>query len=255
MIEKNFEIKKENGMIIRGKEFFSTDEKLIPIVFAHGFTANMLTVINEAKALAEIGYHTFIFDFCGGGFETISDGDFHTYMTPITELEDLEDVIHFVLQKENVLQDKLIIFGCSQGGFVSAMYASQHSDIVDQLILYYPAFCIPDDARRGQMQVITFDPNNIGESVGEGRMRVSGEYPKSVLYIQFEDTIKDYQKKVLLIHGSSDEIVPIHYADKAKQVYGDTCTYHVIEGGDHGFRNPTHRALALEYVKQFLNNK
>ena len=49
---------------------------------------------------------------------------------------------------ENVDSDQLFIQGESQGGFVGAYVAAQIPEKIKGLILWYPAFVIPDDAKR-----------------------------------------------------------------------------------------------------------
>lgn len=240
------------GMRIMGRVYRPEKSKGI-VVCCHGFTSDMSKTQKIAEALEKDGYTAYIFDFCGGGYHTISDGDFHTYMTPLTEIEDLECVVEYIQHAEVV--EKVILLGCSQGGFVSAIYASRHPENVEKLILYYPAFCIPDDARKGSMQAIQFDPDNIGESVGEMPMLVSGEYPRSVLSMDINEEIKGYPGKVLLLHGTSDAIVPISYADQAKEVYGNQCEYHRLENAPHGFHEEPFFSQAHQYTIAFLNEK
>ena len=71
-----------------------------------------------------------------------------TQMTVLTEAEDLTEVISQVQQMENVDSDQLFIQGESQGGFVGAYVAAQIPEKIKGLILWYPAFVIPDDAKR-----------------------------------------------------------------------------------------------------------
>lgn len=54
--------------------------------------------------------------------------------------------------------------GCSQGGFVSGMTAAQLKEQIRGLIMFYPALCIPDDARKGHMMFSEFDPQNIPDT-------------------------------------------------------------------------------------------
>ena len=70
-------------------------------------------------------------------------------MTVLTEAEDLTEVISQVQQMKNVDSDQLFIQGESQGGFVSAYVAAQIPEKIKGLILWYPAFVIPDDAKQG----------------------------------------------------------------------------------------------------------
>lgn len=244
-----FEVQKENGMVIRGRHYIA-EKETDSMILCHGFTASMEETDKYSERLVSMGISTWIFDFCGGGFHTISDGDFHTYMTPLTEVEDLTEVVEYVLRKEN--RKSVCIGGCSQGGFVSAVYAAEFPEKVKKLVLLYPALCIPDDARRGSMQVITFDPQHIPDVVGMMPMQVSGNYPKSVIDMDVYETIVKYKGPVLVLHGDKDTIVPLKYADKAAEVYTQ-CIYHILKGAPHGFYEEPYMSDALNYIHIFLN--
>lgn len=63
----------------------------------------------------------------------------------------------------------------------------------------------------------------------------------------------------LLIHGDADELVPLINSEILTAAFQETGVTHelrVIEGGDHGFRNPDHRAEAttamVAWFKQHL---
>ncbi len=253
-MEEKFSVLKENGRVIRGIKLFQnhTEGTARPLILCHGFTADMRSVYAEAKALMEEGYVCYIFDFCGGGFETISDGNFHSEMTPLTEIDDLDDVVHFVQRDKDVDFGLLTLIGFSQGGFVSGVYAARHPEIVNRLILNYPAYCIPDDARNGSMQIIHFDPNNIPDFIGEGKMRMNGDYARCMIDFNMYEEIKGYHGKVLLNHGDADAIVPISYSDKAKEVYGENCEYHVLKGAPHGFHDEPYFTESVTLMKEFL---
>lgn len=160
--------------------------------------------------------------------------------------------MQFVQKDTDVDSNLLTLIGYSQGGFVSAVYASRHPEIIERLILNYPAFCIPDDARKGSMQIIQFDPNNIPDFIGEGKMRLNGEYARSVLHFQMYEEIKNYKGNVLLNHGDADEIVPISYSNQAKEVYGECCEYHVLKGAPHGFHEDPYFTESIHIMKEFI---
>ncbi len=253
-MEEKFSIQKENGRIIRGIKLYQDDvtKPARPIILSHGFTADMRRSYPDAKELIKDGYICYIFDFCGGGFETISDGNFHSEMTPLTEVDDLRDVVNYVQKDPDVDKTLLTLIGYSQGGFVSGVYASRYPENVERLILNFPAYCIPDDARNGSMQVIKFDPKNIPDFIGEGNMRLNGEYARSVIDFDMDKEIENYHGMVLLNHGDADEIVPISYSERAKEVYGDTCEYHVLKGAPHGFHEEPFFTESIQYMKAFL---
>ena len=81
-----------------------------------------------------------------------------TDMSVLTEVMDLEVVIDHVLQLSPIDGDKgVVLMGCSQGGFVSALTAAKRKEQVSRLVLFYPALCIPDDARAGNLRRIQKD--------------------------------------------------------------------------------------------------
>lgn len=56
------------------------------------------------------------------------------------------------------------LFEC-QRGFVSSLVAAKWKDRISKLVLFYPALCIPDDARAGKMMFAKFDPQNSMQSL------------------------------------------------------------------------------------------
>ena len=143
--------------------------------------------------------------------------------------------------------------GCSQGGFVSAMAAADAPERIASLVLLYPAFCIPDDARKGRMMFAKFDPANVPEKLRCGPMRLGAGYVKAVQDIDPCAAIRGYTGPVLYLHGTADKIVDIAYARRAKQEYPD-CEYHEIDGGGHMFRGKYDR-IAQDYIKAFFESK
>ena len=45
-------------------------------------------------------------------------------------------------------RENLFLLGESQGGCVAGITAPRHRDDIRAMVQYYPAFCIPDDARK-----------------------------------------------------------------------------------------------------------
>lgn len=255
-MKKNFSCQK-GSMTIRGYEIYEENDNHIPVILSHGFMGNMKATEPYALELAKKGFHAFIYDFCGGGFETISDGSFHEYMTPFTEVDDLKTVIQYVQGREDLDADKLILLGNSQGGFVSSIVASELQNEVKNLILVYPALCIPDDARKGKMQMIEFDPDNIPPHVGFDRFMICGAYPRSVKYMNIYEVMKKYHGDVLLLHGTADTIVDYQYSVKANESYqseGTSCEFHLIEGAGHGFREK-YFDEAMAFINNYLDKK
>lgn len=244
-----------DGLKISGTVFMPEDKTDCPIaIVSHGFMANQMLSHIHAQNLAKMGYAAFCFDFCGGTLIGASEGD-STQMSVITEVEDLKCVIEFAKSCEFTNADELILAGCSQGGFVTALTAAQLQDEIDAIILLYPAFCIPDDARSGQMMFAKFDPDNVPETFYCGPMKLGNVYVNDVIEIDPYEIIGAYTGKVLIIHGTQDSIVNISYAQKAAETYeiaGADVELKIIEGAGHMFYNPVHAYKALGYIRQFV---
>lgn len=249
-----------DGLTIRGTMYRPEGERLPVAVISHGFMANQLTVMKYAKKLAQWGYAAFCFDFNGGCIKGKSDGR-TTDMTVLTEREDLKAVIAYAKSLGFTDEKRLVLMGCSQGGFVSALTAAQLKEQVSKLILFYPALCIPDDARKGQMMYAKFDPRNIPEVVDCGPMKLGHCYPACVLEMDPFLEISKYRGPVLIVHGDADRIVNVSYAVRARDAWrraraGENasaaeCHLKIIKGAGHGFVRRADR-IALECVRRFL---
>lgn len=218
------------------------------------------TVRQYAVALAEMGYVSYCFDFCGGCvIKGKSDGR-TTEMSVLTEVKDLEAVIQYARGREYSNPEEILLMGCSQGGFVSAIAASRLNSIISKLVLFYPALCIPDDARAGKMIFAKFDPDNIPDMIRCGPMKLGKCYVRDVIGMDSYQEIQDFSGDVLIVHGTEDKIVNIEYSKRAYEMYLENrekkagtvdVSCFPLEGGRHGF-SKRHDRAAIERLKQFL---
>ncbi len=215
----------KRGQKIAIKAYYPSDKdsKYPAVIFSHGFGSNYRALEHHGKTIAEHNIICFFLDFCGGGLESLSDGSMKD-MTILSEVSDLEDVYSYVCSLDEVDTEKIFLMGESQGGLVSAYLAPQISAKIRGLILWYPAFVIPDDSAR-----------RIREGVNEvfGLM-LSPEYDKVAANIDIRKIMHDYSGPVLIIHGDKDGIVPIRYSESAETIY-DNASLIVIKDADHGF--------------------
>ncbi|MCD8104243.1 MAG: alpha/beta hydrolase [Lachnospiraceae bacterium] len=240
---------RRDGMTIQGLAFIPDGENLPIAIVSHGFMTNYKTTEGYAKFLAERGFAAFCFDFNGGCIHGKSDND-TTKMTVFTEKEDLKAVIAYTRKLSFVNKDDITLMGCSQGGFVSALTGAELGGKIRRLILFYPALCIPDDARSGKMMFAKFDPQNIPEVIHCGPMKLGRAYAQSVLDVDAVEAICSYDGPVLIVHGTKDEIVDCSYARKAAEAYRNAELV-VIPDGKHGF-SKEHDKIALEAVERFV---
>ena len=258
--ETAFECNRE-GLTIRGTEYRPEGDLLPIAIVSHGFMAFQDTVRQYAIALAEMGYVAYCFDFCGGSVvKGKSDGK-TTEMSVLTEVKDLTVVINYAKTRSYTDPERIILMGCSQGGFVSALTAVKFPEEVSKLVLFYPALCIPDDARAGKMMFAKFDPANIPDIVNCGPMKLGRCYVEDVIHMDPYEEIRNFAGDVLIVHGTKDNIVAMRYIEKAYQTYTKSqeerrtpghITLKIIENGGHGF-SKKHDALAIQYLKEFCD--
>lgn len=248
--ETTFECRR-GALTIRGTQYRPAGENLPVAIVSHGFMAWQDTVRQYAKELARMGYCTYCFDFCGGSVAKKGKSDGATTdMSVLTEVQDLEAVIGYAQSLDYNSRD-LLLMGCSQGGFVSALVAAKHPGLVSKLVLFYPALCIPDDARAGKMMFAKFDPRNIPERINCGPMKLGRCYVADVIGMEPYEEIKSYRGPVLIVHGTKDKIVKLDYSRQAQRIYANA-KLHIIEGGAHGF-GKQHDAIAMAHLRRFLD--
>lgn len=222
-----------HGNTLRGIILYS-DKTIKPgktMIVSHGFASNMAITFNYAKTFVQAGYITFLYDFCMSG-SGISSGK-STGMSVITEKENLIDVIDYAKHLEFVDQNHISLAGCSQGGLVSALAAAERKDEIERLFLYYPALCIPDDARRGHMITAKFNPNKIPDTFRAITIKLSKKYANDANLLDPYNEICEYKNPVLIIHGIEDSLVSIDYSRKAEKKYKNCRLIEVH--GNHGF--------------------
>ena len=221
------------------------EEKMPTVIISHELGATLDRVKGYGEALAKEGYVTVCFDFCGGGWGSRSDGELLD-MSVLTEKADLEAVLEEVKQWDFVDTDSIYLMGNSQGGFVTALTASEHREEIRAVILIYPAFSIYDDVHG-----MFGSPDEIPETHSLLGLRLGNRYFVDIWEQEPYERMKEYGKNILLIHGDRDSIVPISYSDKLAETI-DRVEYHVLRGADHGYLG-TDFELAVSYILDFLN--
>lgn len=190
-------------------------EKWPLVIYSHGIGSSHAAGEPYAETLAQKGYAVYCFDFCSSSKRCLSDGDANG-MTIFTEQKDLSAVLQNLQTQPFIDVQRTYLLGISLGGLVSAMTAAEHPHKVRNMVLVYPAFCAPDDARKRPIDE-------------------TDHYNKAMLdYDPFEH-ISAYSGNVTIIHGTEDRLVPIAYSERAETVYPNARLIR-IEGAGHGFK-------------------
>lgn len=256
-----------DGLRINGSMFKPKGEGPFPyVIVSHEFMMNRITTWHLAYSYAKMGFAAFCFDFNGGGSISQSEGK-TTQMSVKTEVQDLLAVVDYARALPFTDNNQLILHGCSQGGFASALAAAELGEEVKRLILFYPALSIPDDMRKGEIIIGRFDPKNVPDTIFCGPITVGKNYPEDVMDWDAMEMISKYHGPVLLVHGTADHVVDYKYAQMAYDTYRKSnekalaegliselpqVELETIEGGEHVFPVPAHRKDAVNTAKEFI---
>ncbi len=218
-------------------------EKLPAVILSHGYNSSCSHVSDMAQSLAEKGFAAYCYDFCGGSSISKSEGK-TTDMSIESEIEDLKNVAAMISGCSFIDREKIFLYGESQGGFVSALAASQMPDMAAGMALLYPAFCIPDNW-------LPTDPEEMTEPVDFMGMKLSRTFREGVPEYDVFKAAGRFKKPVLLLHGDNDKLVDISYSEKLCSALAD-CRFEIFKNEGHGF-SPEARQRMIKMVADFLS--
>ena len=226
-----------HGRCVHGKAWFpETPGKHPLIIFSHGYNGSMLDFQKSAEFFACQGFVAVTITFCGGSTE--DPGDYpSTCMSVLTEKEDLLAVVDAASAWEEVDSSRIILFGGSQGGLVSALTAAELKEQVRGLILLYPALCIEDNWKEFYPSV-----EDMPEPLDFWGLMLGRKYAADAHILGIYDHIPEYTGPVLIMHGTDDEIVPYSYSVRAQSLYQNAELIPFV-GEHHGFTEENNRRV------------
>ena len=235
---------------IYGVAYIADESRKTPLVIlSHGLSANHNSLVLYAETLAENGYSAYVFDFPNGSNPSLSNksGTETTKMSVMTEAEALKAVVKAAKNWEFADSEKIFLLGESQGGLVSSIVACDEPENVAGLMLLYPAFNIPQEVRQSYETL-----DDVPETYNfNGWIEVGKVYAEDVWDLDIYDKLSRYNGRVLIVHGDSDSIVDVSYAERAAETLPD-CELHIIKGSDHGFRGDASNE-AVRYILEYLS--
>ncbi len=225
---ETIEIKNGENTIVGDIYMPDSDGKFPAIVMGHGYNGSGKDFKREAFYYASNGYIALSIDFCGGSVNSRSTGK-TTDMTVFTEKSDALAAFSYVKSLDNVDPDHIYMFGGSQGGFVASLATEELMDQVKGLILYFPAFCIPDNWKNTYPEL-----SDIPDENDFWGMKLGRNFFESIHDFDVFDNIGKYEGNVLIFHGDKDNLVPIDYSKKAVSIYPHAKLI-IMPNEGHGF--------------------
>ncbi|MFD0587450.1 alpha/beta hydrolase family protein [Paenibacillus sp. GCM10027627] len=231
--------------------------KRIPVVvICHGFVGNRIgknrLFVNAARKLSGQGFLVLRFDYAGCGEST---GDYGT-----TGFESWIDQTRFVLDYalaiEGVDLEKVTLLGHSLGG-TTALLTAAIDKRVRSLVLWSPvAYPFKD--------IVGMTGRSIYE---EAQIKGVADYLGYSLTSHFFASLERTQPfhaglkftgDVLLVHGTSDEIIPVDYSFLYQKLFwtrhDGQCDKEIILYGDHTFSSQESTRQLFDKTVDWLQN-
>jgi len=225
------------------------------IILCHGFTGHRIEThrlfVYTAREFCRRGFVVLRFDFRGSGE---SEGHFES-MTVSREVEDLERALDWILNREEVLKDKVGVVGLSLGGVVSLLTAAR-----DKRIRVVCTWSSPADLKTLE--------NGIKEVFGEASLEkvMMKEYidlpsgdriRRSFLLDAFDKNVLEAAANIsprplLIVHGTRDQTVPFSHSEKLFDVAKEPKKKLVVEGADHTFNRWEWQWLVINKTAEFF---
>ncbi|MBQ6064482.1 MAG: alpha/beta fold hydrolase [Prevotella sp.] len=221
-----------------------TEGRMPIAIVSHGFNGTHHFAQDYFGPLAELGFMTYAFDFPCGSVNSRSDSNTMN-MSILDEQSDLRAIVNYFRNQPYVDPNRIVLIGESQGGLVSALTAAQKNKEVSQLVLIYPALCIPDNWNKRYPQI-----EDIPDTTRLWNVPMGRRFFEELRGLDAFRTMKKFQKPVLIVQGDADHVVLMEDSRRAVKTYKDA-RLHVIPGAGHGFK-PKERAEAMELIKSFL---
>ena len=234
----------EQGLEIHARCYLPGEGVYPLIILGHEFALNMKSTVRYAKLLCPEGYAVLVFDFTGSGTGK-STGRRSTEMSVLTQKEDFALVYAHAKTLPYVDPSHIILGGCSQGGLAAALLAAELGDEIEKLILLYPGFSIPDDARRGKKLLKKEEFSSIPF------LKLGKKYLLDAMSLEPWREICTYSGPVFICHGTSDTVVRIKYSREAAKRYPN-CKLVALRGAHHAFLLPRTVKKAVKHILAFL---
>jgi uncharacterized protein len=173
---------KLNGWFLKPKN----NKAEITLLHFHGNAGFLLSQYKAVAPLIKNGFQIFMFDYSGFGF---SEGE----ATRKNVLIDANAALDYIKSREEIKGTKLVIYGQSLGGHLSAVVANQRQSEIDGLVME-GAFSSHKDIAAHAIPIL-------------GRILVKQGYNAT-------KAIEQFRKPVLIIHSTEDKDVPFFMGKK-----------------------------------------
>lgn len=216
------------------------------VILGHGVTGDKdrPVITDTAKALCDVGMDTLAFSYAGNG---ASEGDFRA-ATISKEVEDLGAVIDAASHRYT----KIAYIGHSMGGAVGLSRVAQDARINALVSI------------AGMIDTKAFATTEFGDETPDaGLMWEEESCPLSSAFmndlcdaiVTLEPLVERVAIPWLLVHGTADDVVLPKDTECVQALRGGAVDAVFVEGADHSFNEPVHKAQLTEKVSHWLREQ
>lgn len=217
------------------------------VILCHGFTSSKEGSTNKSleSMFNRNNIATLRFDFYGHGE---SDGDF----SDITVSEAVDDILNAIKYVKSIGYSNLALVGSSFGGISSILAAAKTTELSALALKspvsnYYEAISL----RMSEVEIKEWEKKGIIENkIGKGGLL------KYTFYSDFEnfnayESAKRIKVPTLIVHGSSDDIVPATQSERLVKEIPD-CRLEIIERADHRYSKKEDFDKVIYLITEFI---
>jgi pimeloyl-ACP methyl ester carboxylesterase len=242
-----------DGLCLRGTHYEpSPNEPSATAVLFHGFgnsrveTTSLFVAL--ARQLAANGIGVIAYDRAGHGE---SDGRFFDTSVSL-DVRQAHQILAAVTDLDTVDAGNLHLVGMSLGSVVASTVAAESARPVRSVTMWSTAAMFADEVRGGFLQgrsLATLESEGYFDFLG---MRMGPAMRDDAASFDVYRRASAYDGPVRLLHGTED-FIPVAYAERYLELYGDCAELIVVDGADHGWAQLPQRDLVISHTVDFIS--
>lgn len=181
----------------------------ITILHLHGNAGNLYSQFQFMAPLVKKGFRVFVFDYSGFGFSTGKANKENV-------LQDALSALDYVKSRPEVKDSKLVIYGQSMGGHLSAVVAEKRQQDIDGLVM--------EGAFSSMGDIAAYEARHMFLLGFVGRTLVTKPYSA-------KSSLERFHKPVLIVHSTEDEVIPYFMGPVLYQHANEPKSFYEIKGG------------------------
>ena len=226
-------------------------------IICHGFIGSKVGVdrlfVKAAEELNKDQYIVLRFDYSGCGEST---GDYGK-MGLHDFIDQTRTVIDYAYQLKQIDRNQITLLGHSLGGATAVLTASRDTRI-KRLVLWSSVAHPYEDIKQIVCRDKAKSYKNLTEMDYMGYTLTKCFFDSLLPYQPLLETV-NFPGNVLILHGTSDEDIPVRYAKAFEESFAKrssgTCTKHEIEGANHTISNTKHFMELIQFTRKWAKDE